>query len=119
MANQVLVKLDLTNIESADDGNTTYYGGTFVFNGEERQAKGNDRSDSYHYDIRESIMELCKAEWPELHDDANDLAYNLDIDVGEAFDQVENDHNGVGTITIIKDSGLFVVTTGSVPSGTW
>lgn len=39
--------VDLRNVETADDGNTTYYGGTYLVGGVEKQAWGNDRSDCF------------------------------------------------------------------------
>ena len=93
------VTLDLTNIEEADDGNTTYYGGTYTFNDEVRRGYGNDRSNDFRDDIRENLEDICKEEWPDL---AESMPEDLVDDLANALDDVENndDHPGVGTITI-------------------
>lgn len=49
-------ELDLTNVQQADDGNTTHYGGFYVLNGEEKRATGDDRSWSYIDDIMKHIQ---------------------------------------------------------------
>lgn len=57
--------LDCTGIEEADDGNTSYYGGSYTLNGKEGRGRGNDRSDSFIDDIRNEILSLCAVRWPE------------------------------------------------------
>lgn len=101
--------IDLTNVQEADDGNTTYYGGTYLFNGEERRGRGNDRSDNYRDDITDSIVQACQAKWPELVDNGMPGPLDdLNMDVGDAFDEV--DGLNVGTIFVTRlDDGTFLV----------
>lgn len=103
--------LDATNIEEADDGNTTHFGGTYELDGVEKQGYGDDRSDSYHGDIVEAILSKCQAEWPELLDDG---AFDPLSDVQEEVEEVVHeivDDGPIGTIVVHRqDNGIFVVT---------
>jgi hypothetical protein len=83
-ATTIRIPLDLTNVQEADDGNTTYYGGSYVLNGVECRGFGNDRSDSYHSTIVEDVLKICLAEWPEsqfsdeFQEDVNNAMHDID-----------------------------------------
>jgi hypothetical protein len=108
MANQVLrFSLDLTNIESADDGETTHFGGTYTLNGEVRRGYGDDRSGNHLEDIKESIEKAIQANWPD-YVDAHFAMYDA---VENGVNGVENETNGVGTIVVkMKRNGTLLVT---------
>jgi hypothetical protein len=102
-ANTIKFELDLTNIQEADDGNTTYYGGEYVLNGQTRNGYGNDRSDSFHTAIDEEIMEKCST------------AFAMD-DLDEDFDfqdELQNARDELwkasGTITVSRDGNKLTV----------
>ncbi len=103
--------LDLTNTESADNGNTTYYGGTYVLNGVEKQGYGDDRSDSYHADIDEAITTACHANWPDLAEfvEGTDEAWDFQEAVQYARDEVDC-LDEPGTILVTCQAGKLVVT---------
>lgn len=103
--NVLRFELDLTNIEEADDGNTTYYGGTYLFNDEERHGRGNDRSDSYLDDIDIEIAETCQRAWPDLEDylDENDFLDQLRDVKDELW-------KSSGLVTVSRDGDNLTVT---------
>lgn len=111
MANQVLrFTLDFSNIEEADDGNTTHYGGHWVFNGVEKRGYGDDRSDSFHEDVYQAIVDKCRVNWPGhvcLED--TDAGMDFDASVRDAYDDLIC-AEAAGTISIREAAGLLVVT---------
>jgi hypothetical protein len=48
MVDKLIIRLDFTGAEEADDGNTTHFGGEYCLDGEVFQGWGDDRSDSWH-----------------------------------------------------------------------
>ncbi len=114
MTNQVLhVTLDLSDIESADDGDTTYYGGFYTFNGEKHQARGNDRSDTPYEEVFDRIFAAANANWPGLNlsDDEDNCGYLFD-----AMELIESSNGPVRlTITLISGTKELAFDVGSVP----
>lgn len=103
--------LDATNLEEADDGNTTHFGGTYELDGVEKRGYGDDRSDSYHDDIVQHVVVKCQAEWPELLDEgAFDQLYDVEAEVQNVMNDIIDD-GPVGTIVVHRqDNGIFIVT---------
>jgi hypothetical protein len=103
--------LDATNIEEADDGNTTHFGGTYELDGLEKRGHGDDRSDSYHSDIAVRVMLQVGCEWPELYTDERfDDLFNVEVDVMSVIHEIVDD-GPLGTIVVHrKDDGDFLVT---------
>ncbi len=98
MANQVLrFVLDFSNVESADNGNTTYFGGSYTIDGVEKRAKGNDRSDNYQDEVLDHIVDKCKEKWSDLLTE-EDVMDQLVSDLHEAIDLTAQDE--VGTIVV-------------------
>lgn len=72
---------DATAVESADNGDTTYFGGMWSLNGEEHQASGDDRSDNYKDKVVTAVLNACDKVWPKeavaeydyLHDIVEEL----------------------------------------------
>ena len=60
------VKFDQRGVQEADDGNTTYYGGTYKVDGVEYQAHGNDRGHNYTDDAVDKIVAAAKVTRPDL-----------------------------------------------------
>lgn len=104
MADQLQFTLDLTDIEEADDGNTTYYGGEYVLNGAVRRGYGNDRSDSFHTAIDEEITEKCSTAF--AMDDL-DEDYDFQDELQNARDDL---WKASGTITVSRDGDKLTVT---------
>lgn len=104
MTNMLKFELDLTNIEEADDGNTTYYGGEYTLNGVVKNGYGNDRSDSFHTDIDEEITEKCSKAF-----DMDDLDedYDFQDDLQNSRDEL---WKAFGTITVSRDGDKLTVT---------
>lgn len=112
MVNQVLrFTLDLSDIQEADDGNTTYYGGCYTFNGEVKRGYGNDRSDSYHTDIDEAISAACHANWPGAAEfvEGTDASQDFQVAIQEARDEAGT-MLGTGTIVVTNVDGELIVT---------
>lgn len=68
------LKFDLSNVEEVDDGNTTYYGGTFSINGKDYPVSGNDRGggllDAVAKGVEEVLgRELSNEEFERLNDE--------------------------------------------------
>ena len=88
MATQgVRVAVDFTNIESADDGDTTYYGGSFSLDGTEFPGYGDDRSDNHVWDTIEYVTAKCAEVWPDAADDleADDILDAINARLELAF----------------------------------
>lgn len=62
----LIIRLDFSDTQDADDGNTTYYGGEYRIDGEACQAWGDDRSDSWHVEAAEKIEGKIQAKWPDF-----------------------------------------------------
>jgi len=103
--------LDATDIEEADDDNTTHFGGTYTIDGVEKRGYGDDRSNSYHDDIVDHVIAKCQAKWSELQDTG---AFSPLVDVEEDVQSVVHeivDDGPVGTILVTRqDNGIFLVT---------
>lgn len=52
------ITIDFSNVERADDGNTTYFGGTAKVNGETLQIHGNDRGDGLYSIVVDKVEHL-------------------------------------------------------------
>lgn len=56
------MKIDLTNIDEADDGSTTHFGGYYTIDGVEHDAGGNDRGwkvpDEYFEDLQDQNSQV-------------------------------------------------------------
>lgn len=50
--------VDLSGVESADDGSTTYYGGSYTVNGKVGNAYGNDRGDNWQDDVASHVLDV-------------------------------------------------------------
>ena len=110
MANQVLrFALDFANVESADNGDTTYFGGFYTIDGVEFQAKGNDRSDNYQDDVLDHIMAKCKEKWSDLVSD-EDAMNQLMFELHEAIDLTAQDEAGTIVVTRATFNSIFEVT---------
>lgn len=112
MADQTLrFALDFANIEEADDGNTTYFGGTYLLDGAEKRGHGDDRSSNFRHDVEDHILEACQAKWAELKEmGAFDVSVDLVDELNGEVDDLVNG-NASGTIVVTKqDNGIFVVT---------
>lgn len=82
MADSISFEADLSNVQRADNGETTYYGGSYVLDGVERPARGDDRSTGSWFDeLVELVVARCKAEWPDFEPD---LLYEemLEVEAG-------------------------------------
>ncbi len=103
--------LDLSDIEEADDGNTTYYGGCYTLDGEVKRGYGNDRSDSYHTDIDEVIMTACHANWPNATEfvEGTDAFEDFQSALQNARDEVGT-MLGTGTILVSVVDGKLTIT---------
>lgn len=66
MVNKLNIALDFSMAQEADDGETCHYGGKYLIDGEEFQAYGDDRSDSWHEEAAQMIEEKIQAVWPDF-----------------------------------------------------
>jgi len=102
MTKTLTVSLDCTGIEEADDGDTSYYGGSYLLDGTEYRGKGNDRSDSYRDDIFEVIHARCIVAFGMM------LDLDADGDLQGAIGELDRNE---GVIIIAQnDDGTFSVT---------
>lgn len=99
--------LDTRDIEEADDGMTSYFGGTYVLDGVKHQGYGNDRSDTFHHDIDEAILAKVEAEFGKLDDSQAD---DVEQGISEARDEVMyGPGQGLGSICVERTSEGFRV----------
>ncbi len=106
MADQVLVTFDFTNLESADNGAFTTYGGSYLVDGNEKRGYGDDRDTSNPFwDTVQDVIDVCRAKWPGADNDAF-LSDQVTDAVQEAFDNV-----GHITVTWHHETSNFTVET--------
>ncbi len=60
MTTTLRFEIDFTNVQEADDGDTTRYGGTYVIDGEEKRATGDDRSWNYLDEVMAHIQQKAE-----------------------------------------------------------
>jgi hypothetical protein len=66
MVDKLIIRLDFTGAEEADDGNTTHFGGVYCLDGEVFQGWGDDRSDSWHAEAGEKVEAKIQAKWSDF-----------------------------------------------------
>jgi hypothetical protein len=96
MTTTLRFEIDITNVQEADDGNTTTYGGSYVINGEEKRAYGDDRSWSYLDDIMARIQQKVEE------------TFGVPMDSEDLFDAMQEVSHA--TIVVAFDGTDYAVT---------
>ena len=73
--------ISFSNLQEADTGDTTYYGGTIEINGVSHQAHGSDRGSEIYYIIAESIAKSLGRELTQEEEEIIDCGYEIYDDV--------------------------------------
>ena len=107
--NTLVFHVDFTQIEDADNGDTTYYGGSWTFNGEERDGYGNDRSDNPGWDMEGEITEASIARWPQIEGNFN-LEQDLDNALFNVMQAIFPGNAGVVTVSFDETTTSVLVT---------
>jgi hypothetical protein len=98
------IRVDLSDIEEADNRSTNYYGGEYKVGGVTLQAHGNDRNSAYYPDLYAEICNQFGLDLVDFHDAADHLE---DEDIhfwpGQVFDLTLNDDGSISGKEI-KDS---------------
>jgi len=103
------IGVDFTDVEEADDGDTTRYGGVYRLDGEEFSATGDDRSDNHYSEVGGKIFLKCVKKWAKAESrlqNAHDFKESLD----EAITHGHVDSADLFDVVIIKKGGRFTAT---------
>ncbi len=89
--------IDLTNVEKADNGETTYYGRYYSLDCVEPRAKGDDQSWNYRDHIISHILQKCEQ-----------VSSTHEVDATDVLDALESLEKGVIMVEL-KEDGFYSI----------